>query len=198
VRTSLLYLWLFGIGESLVLFAFRDKLVLQHPIAWLYLITLTLNVLAAVVGIFDYLHIRPINTPSGTILTNTQKIPAVAFVAFVGFLGIYGLIAQLGNVGTNGGIFPELMSLFTLRSFGVFYLSLALAIIPFFWKIGHKTVLHHSYAAYGLIVFITIAAFVYLPLFDFSRHPGGLLYFAAYLGVGIPLAFVFRRHGVGS
>jgi hypothetical protein len=198
VRTSLLYLWLFGIGESLVLFAFRDKLVLQHPIAWLYLITLTVNVLAAVVGIFDYLHIRPINTPSGTILTNTQKIPAAAFVALVGFLGIYGLIAQLGNVGTNGGIFPELMSLFTLRSFGVFYLSLALAVTPFFWNIGHKTVLHHSYAAYGLIVFITIAAFVYLPLFDFSRHPGGLLYFAAYLGVGIPLAFVFRKHGVGS
>lgn len=198
VRTSLLYLWLFGIGELIVLFAFRSRLVLQHPIAWLYLITLAVNVLAAVVGIFDYLRIRPANKPNGTILTNPQKIPAGAFVVFVGFLGIYGLIAQIGDVGTNGGIFPEIMSLFTLRSFGVFYLSLALAVIPFFWNIGHKTVLHHSYAAYGLIVFITIAALVYLPLFDFSTRSGGLLYFAAYLGVGIPLTFVFRKHGTGN
>lgn len=198
VRTSLLYLWLFGIGELIVLFAFRDRLVLQHPIAWLYLITLIVNVLAAAVGIMDYLRIRPASTPNGIILTSVQKLPAKAFVVFVGFLGAYGLIAQIGNVGTNGGIFPEVMSLFTLRSFGVFYLSLALAVIPFFCKIGHKTILHHSYAAYGLIIFITIAALVYLPLFDFSARPGGLLYFAAYLGVGIPLAFVFRTHGTGN
>lgn len=198
VRTSLLYLWLFGLGELIVLFAFRDRLVFQHPIAWLYLITLIVNVLAAAVGIMDYLRIRPASTPNGIVLTSAQKIPAAAFVVFVGFLGAYGIVAQLGDVGTNGGIFPEVMSLFTLRSFGTFYLSLALAVVPFLWRIGHKTVLHHSYAAYGLIVFITIAALVYLPLFDFSARPGGLLYFAAYLGVGIPLAFVFRKHGTGS
>jgi hypothetical protein len=43
VYTALIYLWLFGIGELIVLFLFRDKLVLQHPIAWLYLTTLIVN-----------------------------------------------------------------------------------------------------------------------------------------------------------
>jgi hypothetical protein len=181
-----------------VLFLFRDKLVLQHPIAWLYLTTLIVNVLAAIIGVMDYLRIRPANTLNGTMLTSVQKFPATAFVVFVGFLGIYGLIAQIGDVGTHGGIFPEVMSLFTLRSFGVFYLSLALGVIPFFWRIGHKTILHHSYAAYGLIVFITIAALAYLPLFDFSARPGGLLYFLAYLAVGVPLIFTFRKYGTGS
>lgn len=198
VRTSLFYLWVFGVGENLVLFAFRDKLALQHPIAWLYLVTLIVNGLAALVGIVDFLRIRPSNAPNGETLAKTQKIPAVLFVLFVGFLGVYGVVAQIGAPGTNGGIFPEIMSLFTLRSFGVFYLTLALGVAPFLWQVGHKTVLHHAFAAYGLIAFITVAAFAYLPIFDFALRPGGLLYFGAYLIVGIPLLFLFRKYGTGQ
>jgi hypothetical protein len=197
VYASLLYLWLFGISELTVLFAFRDKLVLQHPIAWLYLITLIINGVAAIVGVIDYLRIRPEKSLNGELLNRQQKTFVLAFVLFVGALGVYGLIAQIGDVGTNGGIFPEVMSLFTLRSFGAFYFSLAVSVIPFLWKVGHKTVLHQSVATYGLIIFITIAGFVYLSLFDFAQRPGGLLYFAAYLGVGIPLAFVFQKYGTG-
>lgn len=197
-RVSLLYLWLFGTGELLVLFAFRAKLILSHPIAWLYFATLLINGMAALIGIADYLRLRPANSINGEILNQTQKFPVALFVIFVGFLGAYGITAQIGDVGTNGGIFPEVMSLFTLRSFGVFYLSLALSVIPFFWQTGHKTVLHHSFAVYGLISFITIAAFVYLPLFNFAQRPGGLLYFSAYIGVGIPLAFVIIKRGTGG
>lgn len=196
-RTSLLYLWLFGVGELLVLFAFREKLILRHPIAWLYLVTLMVNTLTAFVGTTEMIRLRPKSAPNGEILNAVQKIPAMLFVIFVGCLGIYGMTAQIGAIGTNGGIFPEIMSLFTLRSFGVFYFSLALAVVPFFWQIGHKTVLHHAFASYGLIVFITAAAFINLHLFDFSERPGGLLYFGAYLIVGIPLAFLFRKYRTG-
>jgi hypothetical protein len=56
----------------------------------------------------------------------------------------------------------------------------------------------HSMASYGLIVFITIAAFVYIRLFDFAAEPGGLLYFITYLAMGIPLIFVFRNLGTGA
>lgn len=52
--------------------------------------------------------------------------------------------------------------------------------------------------SYGLILFITIAAFVYLRLLDFAAKPGGLAYFIAYLAVGIPLLFVFRKLGTGA
>jgi hypothetical protein len=198
VFTPLLYLWMFGIGESLVVYAFRDKLVLQHPVAWLYLITLTVTVLAAVVGIVDYISLRPSNTPGGPTITRTQTILLTLFVAFVGFLGVYGLTAQVGDFGTNGGIFPEIMSLFTLRSFGAFYLTIALALAPNIWNKSRNALLQHAIASYGLIVFITPAAFVYIRLFDFAERPGGLLYFAAYLGVGIPLLFTFRKYRTGS
>jgi hypothetical protein len=198
VFSSLIYLWLFGIGELIVLFVFRDKLKLEHPIAWLYFITLIINVLAAFVGVFDYLRIRPSNKLSGIAITKVQSLPAVAFVLLVGFLGFYGLTAQIGDIGTNAGIFPEVMSLFTLRSFGVFYLSLALGVVPYFWNRSLNAILHHSFAAFGLILFITAAAFVYIGLFNFSEHPGGLAYFGAYLVVGIPLTLVFRKYGTGQ
>lgn len=198
VYTSLIYLWLFGIGELIVLFLFRDKLKLEHPIAWLYLITLIINTLAAFIGVFDYLRIRPSNKLSGPSITKIQRLPVIVFVIFVGFLGLYGLTAQIGDIGTNGGIFPEVMTLFTLRSFGVFYLSLALGVVPYFWDKSLNAILHHAFAAFGLILFITAAAFIYIGLFDFAEHPGGLAYFGAYLVVGIPLIFVFRKYGTGT
>ena len=89
------------------------------------------------------------------------------------------------------------MSLFTLRSFGVFYFCIAMAVVPFLKDRSLNSILHHSIASYGLILFITAAAFVYIGIFDFAARPGGLLYFGAYLMVGIPLLFIFRKLGTG-
>ena len=198
VHSTLIYLWLFGIGELLVLFFFRDKLKLEHPIAWLYFITLIVNAVTAVVGILELVSKRPSLRSEGVRFSPMQNTFLIVFIVFVGFLGLYGCMAQIGAPGTNGGIFPEIMSLFTLRSFGVFYLSLALAVMPYLWNKDLNAILNHSIASYGLILFITAAAFVYLRLFDFTAKPGGFLYFGAYLGVGIPLLFAFRKFGVGK
>jgi len=198
VYTALLYLWLFGIGELIVLYLFRDKLVLEHPIAWLYLFTLLVNVITALVGLVDWIRTRPVSDAK-EIRTNTiYRIQALLFILFVGFLGIYGVTAQIGARGTNGGIFPQVMSLFTLRSFGVFYLSLALSVVPLLWEKNLNAFLTHGIAAYGLILFITFAALRYIGLFDFAARPGGLAYFGAYFLVGIVLLFIFRKFGTGS
>lgn len=198
VFSALLYLWLFGVGGLLVLIFFRAKLNLSHPVAWLYFVTIIVNTLTAVIGVIDVLRLRPSASSSGSSFTVLQNILLASFILFVGFLGLYGCIATVGAPGTNGGIFPEVMSPFTLRSFGAFYLSIALSLTPFLWNKNVNAILNHSLAAYGLIFFITLAACIYLRLFNFSAKPGGLLYFAAYLVVGIPLLFVFRRHGTGK
>lgn len=198
VFSTLLYLWWFGIGELLVVLYFRDKLSLAHPIAWLYLFTLVVNVLAAVIGLADWLRIRPSARAAGPETNKFLYAGLIAFILFVGFLGIYGLTAQIGAPGTNGGIFPEVMTLFTLRSFGMFYLCLTLGVVPFLWIRNRNAFLHHAFASYGLIIFITIAAFVYVRLFDFPSRPGGALYFIAYLAVGIYFLFVFPRYGTGT
>ena len=197
-QTSLLYLWVFGIFELVVLYLFRDKLVLQHPVAWLYTITLAVNGIAALVGIADVLRIRPAADPSMEKTNGFQMTGLVLFIVFVGFLGYYGLSAQIGDVGTNGGIFPEVMSLFTLRSFGAFYLSIALGVVPLLWNRNLQSFLSTGFLSYGLIIFITAAAFVYLRLFGFSERPGGLAYFGAYIAVGIVFLINFRMVGTGT
>jgi hypothetical protein len=197
VYPSLYYLWIFGIGQLIVLFAFRRKLVLVHPIAWLYLITLVLNAITAVVGVLELLRSHPA-VSSGPKPASPLYAGLVSFIVIVGLLGIYGCTAQIGDIGTSGQIFPEVMSLFTLRSFGVFYLSLALAVIPLLWDRNLNTWVSHGFASFGLILFITAAAFVYLRLFDFAAHPGGLAYFGAYFLVGIPLLITFLRFGTGT
>ena len=197
VQPSIIYLWLFGLGESIVVLLFRGKLSLTHPIAWLYVLTLLANILAAGVGLFDLVRIKPAIESSSKRVNGVQIAGLVVFTAFVGFLGLYGSFIKNGSVGTNGGIFPEIMSTFTLRSFGVFYLSLSLAVVSLFWNRNLQTQLSHGFASYGLIVFITAAAFAHIKLFDFVARPGGLLYFAAYLGVGMFFLVSFIKYGVG-
>lgn len=194
VRTSLIYLWLFGFFESYVLIAFREKIQPGHPVAWLYMLTLGINLLTAVLGVYDWYKLRPARESFAESSPWWMRWAVVGFVVLVAGLGLYGVFAQVGWPFTEGQIFPEIMSLFTLRSFGFFYTALALAPIPLIWEKGLRPLLHHALAAYALIVFITAAAFVYLPLFDFSAKPFGLAYFGAYLIVGIPLLFVFMMY----
>ncbi len=197
VYSACLYLWVFGWIELGVLVAFRDKLVLSGPIAWGYLAALVASAAAGVVGLVDWVRRRPQRAPVGPAISKIQRGTVAAFVLFVGFLAVYGMIAQPGAVGTNGGIFPEEMSAFTLHSFAAFYLSQALAVIPFLIEPSLPPLLHHSYASYGLILTITLAAFANLAAFDFVHRPGGLIYIGAYLAVGIPVGLALVQLGTG-
>jgi hypothetical protein len=198
VYTSVGYLWLFGWVQAAVVIAFAAKLRLGHPVAWAYLATLALNVLCGVVGVAEVVRVRPVGPASGAPVRPFQRAIVWAFVVFVGFLALYGLIAPVGAVGTNGGIFPEVMSPFTLRSFAAFYLALALAAVPLVRERSLAVLLHHAFASYGLIVAITAAALSFLPLFDFAHRPGGLAYLGAYALVGLPLIPAFFRWGTGA
>ena len=197
VYPALFYLWMFGITELIVLFAFRARLVLLHPIAWLYLVTLCVNVITAIVGILDYFRNRPSRADFGPSTKTYHRIMALGFVIIVGLLALFGSFAQVGDVGTNGGIFPEVMSLFTLRSFAVFYLSLTVGALSLIWERNLSVLLNHAYASYALVIFITAAIFAYFGLFDFTNKPGQLIYVGAYFLVGIPILIVLLREGTG-
>jgi hypothetical protein len=197
VYPALVYLWSFGILEGLVVVLFREKLQLAHPIAWLYLVTLAVNLSAAALGISDWLRLRP-SGQAGEPMTSFTRFLAIGFVVFVGFLGIWGLTAQIGDAATNGEIFPEIMSLFTLRSFGAFYFSLTVGMIPLLFEKSRIPLLNYAFLAMGLIIIITVAAFAYLHLFDFRVHPFGTLYFAAYIVAGVLALYLMLRYGTGA
>lgn len=197
VYPALYYLWAFGITELAVLFAFRNNLVLIHPIAWLYFITLCVNVLTAIVGLIDVFRNQPARQGEGPAPMSLHRIMALVFVGFVGLLAVYGLFAQVGDVGTNGGIFPEVMSLFTLRSFAVFYLSLTIGALPLIRERNLSVLLNHAYASYALVIFITAAIFAYIGVFDFANRPGQWIYVGAYFLVGIPILLILLKEGTG-
>ena len=197
VGTSLLYLWLFGIFETIILLIFRDKLVLSHWIAWAYVLALAANLVTAVVGIWDWLRLRPTMEASGPEVPGLVRILPIGAVLFTGSIGVAALVNPLGFWGTNGEIFPEAMSLFTLRSFGAFYLSLALAVVPLLKYRNLSLFLNHIYSTLGFFVTISAAAFVYIRLFDFVERPFGLLYMVAYVLVGIAVGTVLLRYGSG-
>jgi hypothetical protein len=195
-HATLLYLWLFGLLQVIVVVVFRDKLLLDYGLAWLYLGALVVNCLAAVMGVAEWAMHRPPLLPLGAPVTMTARVFTVAYVAFVLFLGLYGSFTIDG--GRSGRVFPEVISPFTLRSFGALYLALSLSAMPLVFAKGLAPLLHTGYASFGLIVFITTAALVNLSLFDFSNRPLGMLYIGAYVAVGLVVGAYLIGHGTGG
>jgi hypothetical protein len=195
VYSALSYLWLFGLLETVIVFLFNEKLQLGHPIAWLYLVTLGVNLLTALISVLDVLRLRPALPIDGPPVPGLLRWLDVLFIVFVGFLGYYGLSAQIGDFGTNGGIFPEVMSLFTLRSFGAFYFSLALGVIPLLWAKSQRSYLSHGLLSSGLLLFITLAAFISIHVFDFAAHPSQMIYIGVYLIVGGVVGLLLWKYG---
>jgi hypothetical protein len=198
VRTALFYLWLFGLFETMVLVVFRDKLQLSHPIAWLYVVTLLANTLAAVWGASEWLRMRHAATSAEEKPTRAMRMFIIAYVVFVAFLGVFGAARGLNGRGTSGAVFPEPMSPFSLSSFAAFYLALSLSALPLLWARDRHTLSHHGYASYGLVVIITVATFVYIDRFDFAARPLGLLYIGAYVLVGLFSGFYLLKYGDGT
>ncbi|HET7678606.1 MAG TPA: hypothetical protein VFK79_00550 [Xanthobacteraceae bacterium] len=120
----ILYLALFGLFESAVLVAFRERLLIGQPLAWLYCVTLAATCVFAVMAAFEAMGRRRILIAVGQPLGSIGVGFVLLFILLVGFLGLYGLLAVAGMRGLNGGIFPEQLSPFSLRGFRSF-LSLA-------------------------------------------------------------------------
>ncbi|MGZ9221477.1 MAG: hypothetical protein ACXW4Q_05170, partial [Anaerolineales bacterium] len=181
VSSSLLYLWLFGIIECIVLYLFRTEIKLTQFISQLYVLTLGVNFITALVGIVDWLRSRPILKAEEAQIPRLFRILPLGAVLFTGSLGLYGLLVPFDGFGTNGEVFPEPLFPLVLRAFAAFYFSLGLAVIPLVRVPNLRLFLTHVYSAMGFIVAITIAALVYIRLFDFGKHPLGLGYIGAYV-----------------
>lgn len=195
-QSPMLYLALFGLFEGMVLYAFRERVVLAHPQSWLYVTALGVNAVLAVVAALRLPHQWATRRVDGLAATRVTRAFTLLFIAFVGGLAAYALLGA--RPATGGRVFPEPMTLFTVRSFGAFYLALALAAIPLLFIRGIAPLLFHGFASYGLIVIITVAALRHLHLFDFVNRPLGLLYFGAYVGVGTVVLFYLLKFGIGG
>lgn len=194
----IVYLGLFGLFEAAVLVLFRDRLLIGNTLAWPYIATLVGTCLFAIAASIEAFRRWPVLAPVGPRFGTPTIVFTLIFVLVVGFLGLYGLTAVEGMRGLNAGIFPEQLSMLSLRAFGSFYLAIAIAAAPLLWARGIGNVLNHGYAMYGLIVFITAAAFTFIGQFNFSGRPTQAIYIGIYLLVGLFVGVYLLRYGTGA
>jgi hypothetical protein len=182
VQAVLVYLWTFAAVEIAVLIWFRDLIRFEGALTWPYLVTLGLALLTAAVGVADLARLRPrTDDATGQRAPRVIRVLGVVFVILVGFLAVKGLVDPASGRTLN--VFPEALSPFTIRAFAVFYGAIAVGAIPLIFARSLTPTLTYAIGGMGLIVPITVAAFVYIGRFDFSDHPLQVIYIGAYVGV---------------
>jgi hypothetical protein len=198
VMATMSYFISFGVLETAVVIAFHDRLRLDQWLGWLYLAALAINIVVAIAWAKDYFVLRPTCTPSGRMFRPVDMAIGLPLQLYVVFLGCYGLFAPPGSPGINGGVFPEVLSPFSLRAFGAFYLSVAVGLVPVLVARGIDNTMSHLFASWPLIFFITLAAFVYIDKFDFVNRPGQMLYIGTYLLVAVITGGYLVKNGTGA
>lgn len=188
IRAAVVYVVAFGASQLGVAVYERERLRTGEVLTWPYLIALGLSVVAGAVALWQgRRHLGP-DRRGGLDLTGTQRRLRAAFVALVFFLALVAFVAP--TRATNGAVFPEPLSLFSLRAFGVFYMSLGIGMLAIAADRHADAYLVYMRAGLVLVVFILVATAVYGGTFDVGEHPVQVVY---------PLAYVVALVGaVGS
>ncbi|MDQ3493851.1 MAG: hypothetical protein M3452_11430 [Chloroflexota bacterium] len=184
-----IYLGVFGLGQLLVAFAFVDRLRLEI-LTWPYLVGLWTALIGSVLAFAAWRQApRDTGRPEGRLVPAWGRVVVMLFVLFVSLLALGTLIAGPEGAIAQGSVFPEPMSLFSIRAFSAFLFALTVASASLLFT--RQALPYHELARAGLylIVPITIAAFLNLPLFVPER-PLTLFYLAAYVGIGLGLCWV--------
>jgi hypothetical protein len=194
---GLLYLWAFSVLQLIVVVLFRDKLKTDHWLTWPYLLALIIGIASAVPGL-------PLVWAARTRLADGPGVP-IWVKAFAGFVAIVLLllVAVLGirdSVIDGRSVFPDVLTVFTVRAFAAFFLALLIGVGSLFLSRRPESWVTLARMGLYLVVPITLAALLNIGLFDFGARPGGLIYIGLYVIVGIGEAFGiwwYRRNGEG-
>lgn len=192
--SGLVYLWGFGVLQSVVLVVYRAKVHTASWVAWLYLAVIGLMVVTALVGVVDVVQLRPSTDEPGPPVPRWLRVAVVAFVVFVSFLFAVAMLRPSAAVG--GGVFPQDMSPFTLRSFGVYFLTLVLGVLVVARRRTLGPLIGHIEGGMGITAPILLASLLYLRVFNLTAHPGQWIYLGSYtvvLAVGVPTVAFYRR-----
>ncbi|HSB01708.1 MAG TPA: hypothetical protein VLE49_13745 [Anaerolineales bacterium] len=194
VYPSLTYLWLFATFEAAVMIAFRAKVHLDSVVALGYVAMVGVNVLTALSGIIDVLRLRPGIAVDGAPVPAYVRGLTIFFTIVLSILALGGLLARAGGLSTEGGIFPEPLTIFSVRAFAAFFAAICLSALPLIWARNLTPMVPYGLAGIVLILPILIAAFMNLDKFDFSGRPGGILYIGSYIFTLVVTAWGLWRY----
>src|SRR5688572_18182711 len=191
---TLAYLWAFAIADTAVFISFWDKVNLGSVSATGYALALIVGLVTALVGITEAITRRPTVRPIGAPVETWVRTGMISFLIVTGILTLGGLLAKQGGLSTEGVLFPEKITVFTVRVFAVFFGALLIGGIPLIRSQGVAPLYFILRPGLVLIAATLIAALVNLGAFDFAARPLGLGYFAAYLTTLIFALVVIQRY----
>lgn len=194
VMPVLAYVAAFAALELLIVIAFRNALQLSVLLAIPYLIVLGMSLISAAFGMLELRTSTDIVVSDEAPLAPLDRRLLLALLVFVAALAVGGFLAGDGGLSTTGKIFPEPLTLFTVRAFAAFYLALAIGLAALLLRPGVGSAVILGIAGIALIVPILAAAILHLSAFDFAGRPLGILYLAAYAVVLVPSVLFVLRH----
>jgi hypothetical protein len=184
IRPCIAYVLAFGATQLGVALYESDLLRTDVALSWPYLAALGLSVAGGLLAVVDGgRRLGPDRRPGGVAVTGWMRAADVFFVVFVWALAAVAFWAP--ERATNGAIFPEPLSLFSLRAFGVFYLSLGIGFAVLVADRRADAIRVGLWCGLTLIAPILAATVVYADSFDLDDHPGQLAYPTAYVAAAV-------------
>lgn len=190
----LVYLVAFAALELLVVIAFRGAFKLDVVLTVPYLITLGFSLIVSAFGVLELYTSSDIVLESDAPLRPTVVWLLRGLTIFVLLLAVGGFLAGTGGLSTTGKIFPEPLTLFSIRAFAAFYLALAVGLSALLLRPGLRSAFTLGLMGVSLIIPILAAALLNIGVFDLIERPLGLLYLAAYILVLGPSAWFLWQH----
>ncbi len=191
IRPCVVYVLAFGATQLGVALYESDLLRTDVALSWTYLAALGLSVVGGLVAVVDGgRRLGPDRRPGGFEMTPGMRAADVFFVAFVWLLAAVAFWAPARAL--DGAIFPEPLSLFSLRAFGVFYLSLGIAFAALVRDRRADAVVVGMWCGMALVLPILVATAVHADSFDLSEHPGQLAYPLAYIAALVGAVVILR------
>ncbi len=184
---ALVLVWTFGVLELLVVVNFLGALRTDHLLTWPYLIAIGLTAAAAVFGVMALYRAREEIRRPGERIPGWIRFFIVSFIIVVGFLAVSLFLRDAQVPG--GALFPEPLTLFTVRAFSAFFAALVAGAVALLFSRDIGAPIELARVGLYLIVPIIIATVANIGSFDFGARPGGLIYLGAYIATGLIAAF---------
>jgi len=188
------YMAAFSALELLVLIDFRAGLAFSALLTIPYVLTLGVSLIASTFAILELGKGSAVVISEDAPLSRTIRGLIVGLLVFVLALAVAGFLAGPGGLSTTGQVFPERLTLFTVRGFAAFYLALAVGLMALLLRPGVASAVMLGTAGVALMVPILAAAVLNFGSFDLVGRPLGALYLAAYVIVLVPAIIFIIRH----
>ena len=194
----LAFVWLFGLSEIVVVFVDKPAFQADAPLALPYVLSLALTLASGGFGLLEIWHRtragEPLHGEGPERVTRGVQVALAGVATALGLLAI--VVAFAGTVGpaTSGKVFPEPVTLFTVRAFAALNLSMAIGALVAAIGGSRSASAWLALAAIFLVGPTLIAALANLGAFDLANRPLGAVYVLGYaVLLAAAVAFAWRH-----